>query len=138
MPKNSAIERIESHEKLCRIMQKQTHQKINKYRGNSSSDGVYLHLGFKASFLIVKSDASEHWEIVDNKRSNSFNAVDGILFPSLSNAEETTNDICDFTSNGVKFRHSDGRHNSSSHDTYYMAFAESPFVNSNGVPNNAR
>jgi len=28
MPKNSALERIESHEKLCRIMQKQTHQKI--------------------------------------------------------------------------------------------------------------
>ena len=29
MPKNSAIDRIESHEKLCRIMQKQTHQKIS-------------------------------------------------------------------------------------------------------------
>ena len=29
MPKNNtALERIESHEKLCRIMQKQTHQKI--------------------------------------------------------------------------------------------------------------
>ncbi|ADD94597.1 hypothetical protein, partial [uncultured phage MedDCM-OCT-S08-C233] len=29
MPKNTALERIESHEKLCRIMQKQTHQKIH-------------------------------------------------------------------------------------------------------------
>ena len=28
MAKNSALERIESHDKLCRIMQKQTHQKI--------------------------------------------------------------------------------------------------------------
>ena len=28
MAKNSALDRIESHEKLCRIMQKQTHQKI--------------------------------------------------------------------------------------------------------------
>jgi len=27
MPKN-ALQRIESHEKLCRIMQKQTHEKI--------------------------------------------------------------------------------------------------------------
>ena len=27
--KNLALERIESHEKLCRIMQKQTHQKIS-------------------------------------------------------------------------------------------------------------
>jgi len=30
MSKNSALDRIESHEKLCRIMQKQTHDKINK------------------------------------------------------------------------------------------------------------
>ena len=28
--KHSALEKIESHEKLCRIMQKQTHEKINK------------------------------------------------------------------------------------------------------------
>jgi len=28
--KNSALEKIESHEKLCRIMQKQTHDKILK------------------------------------------------------------------------------------------------------------
>ena len=30
MPKNVALQKIESHEKLCRIMQKQTHEKINK------------------------------------------------------------------------------------------------------------
>ena len=28
--KNVALEKIESHEKLCRIMQKQTHEKIEK------------------------------------------------------------------------------------------------------------
>ena len=28
MAKNNALIRIESHEKLCRIMQKQTHEKI--------------------------------------------------------------------------------------------------------------
>ena len=30
MAKSNAIQRIDSHEKLCRIMQKQTHDKINK------------------------------------------------------------------------------------------------------------
>ena len=30
MPKDSALQRIDSHEKLCRIMQKQTHDKIAK------------------------------------------------------------------------------------------------------------
>jgi hypothetical protein len=30
MAKQNAIQRIDSHEKLCRIMQKQTHEKILK------------------------------------------------------------------------------------------------------------
>jgi len=30
MAKRSAAERIDSHEKLCKIMQKQTHDKIHK------------------------------------------------------------------------------------------------------------
>ncbi len=30
MAKKSALQKIESHEKLCRIMQKQTHDKIHK------------------------------------------------------------------------------------------------------------
>ena len=29
MPKGNALQRIESHEKLCRIMQRETHKKIN-------------------------------------------------------------------------------------------------------------
>ena len=30
MPKENALQKIESHEKLCRIMQKQTHDKMTK------------------------------------------------------------------------------------------------------------
>ena len=30
MPKRSALQKIESHEKLCRIMQKQTHEKMKQ------------------------------------------------------------------------------------------------------------
>jgi hypothetical protein len=33
MPKNEALQKIESHEKLCRIMQKQTHDKMNDLQG---------------------------------------------------------------------------------------------------------
>ena len=32
MAKDSAIQKIESHEKLCRIMQKQTHEKISSLK----------------------------------------------------------------------------------------------------------
>jgi cell division protein FtsL len=30
MPKDNALQRIDSHEKLCRIMQKQTHEKMKQ------------------------------------------------------------------------------------------------------------
>jgi hypothetical protein len=30
MPKDNALQRIESHEKLCRIMQKQTYDRMNQ------------------------------------------------------------------------------------------------------------
>ena len=30
MPKNIALQKIESHEKLCRIMQKQTHNRMKQ------------------------------------------------------------------------------------------------------------
>ena len=36
MAKDNALQRIESHEKLCRIMQKQTHDKINKIENQIS------------------------------------------------------------------------------------------------------
>jgi hypothetical protein len=32
MTKDSALQKIESHEKLCRIMQKQTHEKISSLK----------------------------------------------------------------------------------------------------------
>ena len=36
MAKDNALQKIESHEKLCRIMQKQTHDKINKIENQIS------------------------------------------------------------------------------------------------------
>ena len=30
MPRQNALQKIESHEKLCRIMQRETHKKIHK------------------------------------------------------------------------------------------------------------
>ena len=46
MSKQNAIQRIDSHEKLCRIMQKQTHDKINKLERqiNRIETVSYTHL----------------------------------------------------------------------------------------------
>ena len=59
----------------------------------------------------------------------------GIVILSLSNAENGQN-ICDFLSNGFKFRHQDGRYNND--NTFiYLAFGQS-LVGSNNVPCTAR
>ena len=119
--------------------EKQGFSKFGSYTGNSNADGTFVHTGFRPAFIMVKAtNTTENWNIFDNKRSNSFNAIDGRIIPNSSAAEETNVTPCDFVSNGVKFRYSDGAWNNSSNTYIYMAFAEAPFVNSNGVPCNAR
>jgi len=72
----------------------------------------------------------------DNKR-DGYNESNEDLRANMNAAEGEGNVAVDLLSNGFKFLSSDGAFNASG--TYiYMAFAEAPFVNSNGVPNNAR
>ena len=119
--------------------EKQGYSKIGSYKGNSNADGSFVYLGFKPAFVLVTaSNATENWLIVDNKRTQSFNPVDGRLIPNSNGAEETNLTPCDFLSNGIKWRTSDGVWNSSSNTHIYIAFAEHPFVSSKGVPTTAR
>ncbi len=50
MPKNTALDRIEAHEKLCRIMQKQTHQKITNIE--TEIKDIKKHMYYAMSALI--------------------------------------------------------------------------------------
>ena len=77
-----------------------------------------------------------NWFIHDNKRP-AHNVSNKYLRANLSNAE-TTFTALDIVANGFKLRNSGTGYNGSGSTYIYMAFAESPFVNSNGVPNNAR
>ena len=54
------------------------------------------------------------------------------------NAEGSGENFIDLLSNGFKIRSDDGTVASGGDDMIYMAWAEAPFVNSNGVPCNAR
>ena len=84
------------------------------------------------------NDAS-NWFIFDNKR-NPHNEVTTKLGANLNSAEDsgTTGNDVDFCANGVKIREDNGDLNGSGNTIIYMAFAEAPFVNSKGVPCNAR
>ena len=128
----------ESYVAFC-MEEKKGYSKFGSYTGNSNADGTFVYTGFKPAFFMVKAtNATENWLMVDNKRTNSFNPIDGRLIPNSSGAEETNVTPCDFVSNGVKFRLSDGAWNSSSNTYIYMAFSESSFVTSTGIPTTAR
>ena len=112
--------------------------KAFSYVGNGSSDGTFVHLGFRPAFVILKSSssASGNWLIQDNKRLG-YNASNSELFANLSNAEGTY-DRADFLSNGFKARINSGENNSSGVTYVGFAVAESPFVSSKGIPCTAR
>ena len=114
--------------------------KFGSYTGNGNADGTYVDLGFRPAWVMTKrSNNSENWYIIDNKRS-PFNPPLNASYANLNYAEDTnaTGRIQDFLSNGFKLRTSDTAVNGNG-DTYvYYAFAENPFVTSTGIPVTAR
>jgi len=107
------------------------YSKFGSYTGNGSTDGTFVHLGFRPKFLMVKrTDTTAHW-IIDDSTRNPSNIVDLELYPSLSNAE-SSDPSYDFLSNGFKLRVTSSNKNASGGTYIYMAFAESPFKYSLG------
>ena len=119
--------------------EKKGYSKFGSYTGNGNADGSFIYTGFAVSWLMMKrTDSAGEWLIYDNKR-DPFNLRDTRLEAQDNFADSTgTTKVFDFLSNGFKCRGSDADINASGGTYIYMAFAESPFVNSNGVPNNAR
>ena len=117
--------------------EKQGFSKFGGYTGNGNADGAFIYTGFRPSMIIVKvTDTTGDWRIFDTTR-DTYNVADAIVYPSAANAEGTET-FADFLSNGFKIRSSSNSYNGSGNKYVYAAFAEAPFVNSNGVPCNAR
>ena len=125
-----------THIAYC-FAEKKGFSKFGSYTGNGSNDGTFVYLGFKPAFVIVKrTDAVQSWYLLDNKR-NTFNPEDKYFKVDASSAEDTLS-FFDFVSNGFKARGTGIGFNSSGGSFIYMAFAESPFVTSSGIPTVAR
>ena len=117
----------------------QGYSKFGSYTGNGDADGPFIYTGFKPAFILTKvtSDASG-WALHDNKRT-PFNVSGTRLLANTSGADIVDAAVnIDFLSNGFKIRNNDTDDNGSGRTHIYMAFAEAPFVNSEGVPCNAR
>jgi len=113
------------------------YSKFGSYVGNGSSNGTFVYTGFKPAFIMIKeTGTSGNWLIQDNKRLG-YNASNAELYANLTSAESTA-DRTDLLSNGFKARINSGENNGSGLTYIYMAFAENPFVLTDGTPVTAR
>ena len=113
------------------------YSKIGYYVGNQNADGPFLYTGFKPAFILSKKiDGASDWYIFDRKREG-YNFDNDTLLANQTTAESST-DYLDILSNGYKVRTTDGDLNTNNGEYVYMAFAENPFVSTNGVPATAR
>jgi hypothetical protein len=115
------------------------YSKFGSYTGNGNADGPFVYTGFSPSWIMTKrTDSTGAWNIQDNKRS-PFNVQDNFI-QTDSDAEGSAGGtgIWDALSNGFKLRQNLSSTNNSGSNYIYMAFAESPFTTSDGVPTTAR
>ena len=123
--------------------EKKGYSKFGSYTGNGNADGTFIYLGFKPAFIMVRrTDSANNWTMYDNKRNTSFNEITHTLIANSNDAEatSTSDDDCDFLSNGVKMRCTNNGSNGGGASYIYMAFAEEPLVANVGasIPATAR
>jgi hypothetical protein len=120
----------------------QGYSKFGSYTGSGNTDGPFIYTGFAPSWILVKriDGGTENWFILDNKRDDGLNPRNSYIMTNQNTAEDANNSTVDtdFVSNGFKLRASTGALNTNGATYVYMAFAESPFVTSTGIPTTAR
>jgi hypothetical protein len=111
--------------------------KFGSYTGNGSADGTFVYTGFRPAFVVIKqTNSTGNWMLWDSKRLG-YNPDQNEMYANTNHAEQT-DDRIDLFSNGFKLLENTAGFNGSGDTHIFMAFAEAPFVNSNGVPCNAR
>jgi len=102
------------------------YSKVGSYTGNGNADGPFGYIGFRPSFVLIKSTSSgTNWMMFDSKREG-YNVDNDALEANTTDAESTT-DFIDMVSNGFKVRNSHSDVNTSTHTYIYLAFAAYPF-----------
>jgi hypothetical protein len=117
---------------------KQGFSKFGTYVANDNIDGPFIYTGFRPAWIMIKESevSGNNWHIYDNKREG-YNGANDYLEANNTTAEQSGIDL-DILSNGFKIRTTGNDLNEGTYGYVYAAFAEAPFVNSNGVPCNAR
>ena len=112
-----------------------SYSKFGTYTGNDSTDGNFIYLGFRPSFIIIKytsgtAGGTKNWFMFDDAR-DTFNPTDDTINANASDGETAdSNKDLDFLSNGFKIRNAEGAINNAA-EYIYMAWASTPFKYSN-------
>ena len=118
------------------------YSRIGKYVGMGSDDGTFVYTGFKPAWVMIKrTNAVGAWEIYDTKRALYSNSPSSKDLQADSTGVENASGIgngIDILSNGFKPTTGTLYLNGAASTYIYLAFAERPFVSSNGVPTTAR
>ena len=113
--------------------------KIGSFETDGSADGPFIYTGFKPAWVMTKmlNYDGDYWWIVDNKRNNTTGNPRKYALRANSGSDENDGLFAvDFHANGFKCVDNGGQ-NIDGYAVLYMAFAEHPFVTSEGVPTTA-
>ena len=115
--------------------------KFGMYEGLAAANGPFIYTGFKPAWILIKpiDNVGFNWAVIDHKRT-PFNG-EGVakwFWIDLASKEFTDTDSgidmdLDILSNGFKITTARDELNKAN-TLVYMAFAESPFVTSGGIP----
>ena len=108
------------------------YSKFGTYEGINNADGPYVHLGFRAEYLLIKNiDSDSRPWILKTAKRPGYNPVKEWL-QTTSTAAEATNEYTDidFLSNGFKLRQN-GSYTNNTVSYVYLAFAAFPYKYAN-------
>ena len=110
------------------------------FDGNGNADGPFVHTGFQPAFVMMKNTESTGEWCMYTWGGEEFIAAgvstDDSFYANYATTQITGISI-DMCSTGFKIKTSNGDRNASGNNFLVVAFARTPFVNSNGVPSNA-
>ena len=116
----------------------QGYSKFGSFTGNGNDNGPSIYTGFKPSLVIVKrTNNSGAWHMYSSSATgiHKYNEITTrIEIDDASAAKEHVYYQMDFLSNGFKFWEEGDNINGSGDTMIYCAWAEFPFVSSDGVP----
>jgi len=96
------------------------------YTGDGVSNGPSINLGYEAQYVLIKrTDAAANWHCQDNMRGMSQTET-SLLFPNLSNAENTGSLWVSPTATGFKINTASSGFNASGGTYVYIAIRRGP------------